>query len=149
MRSISGGGHPMKRLRLSVALACAAGALAALPALAPASVQVGSSGWQWGNPLPQGNTVRAMSFAGATGYAAGDFGTLLRTTDGGATWSGLLSGTFTDLTTVQAIDGDSLFAGGGCVARRSDDGGATFRRIAFTAAESSCRQPLVAGWFVN
>src|SRR3954468_2165100 len=132
MRFISGGGHPMKRLRLSAALACAAAALAALPALAPASVQVGSSGWQWGNPLPQGNTVRAMSFAGATGYAAGDFGTLLRTTDGGATWSGLLSGTFTDLTTVQAIDGDSLFAGGGCVARRSDDGGATFRRIAFT-----------------
>ena len=124
----------MKRLRLAGALACAAGLLAALPALAPASVQVGSSGWQWGNPLPQGNTVRAMSFAGATGYAAGDFGTLLRTTDGGSTWSGLLSGTFTDLITVQAIDGDSLFAGGGCVARRSDDGGASFRRIAFTAA---------------
>ena len=139
----------MKRLRLAGALACAAGLLAALPALAPASVQVGSSGWQWGNPLPQGNTVRAMSFAGTTGYAAGDFGTLLRTTDGGSTWSGLLSGTFTDLTTVQAIDGDSLFAGGGCVARRSDDGGATFRRVAFTPAESSCRQPLASGWFVN
>lgn len=139
----------MKRLRLAGTLACAAGLLAALPAFAPASVQVGSSGWQWGNPLPQGNTVRAMSFAGTTGYAAGDFGTLLRTTDGGSTWSGLLSGTFTDLTTVQAIDGDSLFAGGGCVARRSDDGGATFRRVAFTPAESSCRQPLASGWFVN
>src|SRR6187431_1301937 len=107
MRSISGGGRPMKRLRSIGALACAAALLAALPALAPASVQVGSSGWQWGNPLPQGNTVHAMSFVGATGYAAGDFGTLLRTTDGGATWSGLLSGTFTDLTTVQAIDADS------------------------------------------
>jgi photosystem II stability/assembly factor-like uncharacterized protein len=139
----------MKRSRLAGALACAAGLLAALPAASPASVQVGSSGWQWGNPLPQGNTVRAMSFAGTTGYAAGDFGTLLRTADGGATWSGLLSGTFTDLTTVQAIDADSLFAGGGCVARRSDDGGATFRRVAFTPAESSCRQPLAAGWFVN
>ena len=97
----------MKRLRLSAALACAAALLAALPALAPASVQVGSSGWQWGNPLPQGNTLRAMSFAGASGYAAGDFGTLLRTTDGGTTWSGLLSGTFTNLTEVQAIDADS------------------------------------------
>jgi photosystem II stability/assembly factor-like uncharacterized protein len=139
----------MKRLRLAGALACAAGLLAALPALAPASVQVGSSGWQWGNPLPQGNTVRAMSFAGTTGYAAGDFGTLLRTTDAGSTWSGLLSGTFTDLSTVQAIDGDSLFAGGGCVARRSDDAGATFRRVAFTSVESTCTQALAGGWFVS
>src|SRR5919204_1917934 len=135
--------------RIVATLACAASVLAMLPALAPASVQVGSSGWQWGNPLPQGNTLHAMSFAGASGYAAGDFGTLLHTTDGGSTWSGLLSGTFTDLTEVQAIDADSLFAGGGCVARRSDDGGATFRRVAFTPVESSCRQPLAAGWFVS
>ncbi|HEX7299740.1 MAG TPA: hypothetical protein VF257_12095 [Solirubrobacteraceae bacterium] len=139
----------MKRLRLVGALACAAGLLSALPALASASVQVGSSGWQWGNPLPQGNTLRAMSFAGVNGYAAGDFGTLLRTGDGGATWSGLLSGTFTNLTEVQAIDGDSVFAAGGCVARRSDDGGATFRRVAFTPVESSCTEQFAAGWFVN
>jgi photosystem II stability/assembly factor-like uncharacterized protein len=139
----------MKRLRLVGALACAAGLLIALPAVAPASVQVGSSGWQWGNPLPQGNTLHAMSFAGVNGYAAGDFGTLLRTTDGGTTWTGLLSGTFTNLADVQAIDADSLFAGGGCVARRSDDGGATFKRVAFTSVESSCREQFAAGWFVN
>jgi photosystem II stability/assembly factor-like uncharacterized protein len=139
----------MKRFGVVAALACVLGVLGVVPALAPASVQVGSSGWQWGNPLPQGNTLHAMSFAGATGYAAGDFGTLLRTTDGGSTWTGLLSGTFTSLSEVQAIDGSALFAGGGCVARRSDDGGATFTRVAFTPVESSCREPLAAGWFVN
>ena len=139
----------MKRLRLSAALACAAALLAALPALAPASVQVGSSGWQWGNPLPQGNTLRSISFAGANGYAAGDFGTLLRTTDGGTTWSGLLSGTFTNLSEVQAIDPDAVFAAGGCVARRSNDGGATFTRVAFTPVESSCKEQFAAGWFIN
>ena len=81
----------MKRMRLAAVLAVAAGAVAAaVPAAASASVQVGSSGWQWGNPLPQGNTLRSMSFAGNDGYAAGAFGTLLRTTDGGSTWSGLL-----------------------------------------------------------
>ena len=84
-----------------------------------------------------------------TGYAAGDFGTLLHTTDGGATWTGLPSGTFTNLTEVQAIDADTVFAGGGCVARRSDDGGTTFKRLAFTPVESSCREQLAAGWFVN
>jgi photosystem II stability/assembly factor-like uncharacterized protein len=135
--------------RSIVALAWALGALAALPAAAPAAVQVGSSGWQWGNPLPQGNAIRALSFAGTQGFAGGDFGTLLHTTDAGATWTGLLSGTFTDLTEVQAIDGDSVFAGGGCVARRSDDGGRTFKRLAFTPVESSCREGLAAGWFVN
>ena len=102
----------MRRTRLIGAIACAVGALAILPAAAPAAVQVGSSGWLWGNPLPQGNTIRAMSFAGTQGYASGDFGTLLRTSDAGATWTGLLSGTFTGLMEVQAIDGDSVFAGG-------------------------------------
>lgn len=139
----------MKRWRLVGALACTAGLLTALPGVASASVQVGSSGWQWGNPLPQGNTLRAMSFAGTTGYAAGDFGTLLRTSDGGGTWTGLLSGTFTNLTEVQAIDGDSLFAAGGCVARRSDDAGATSRRVAFTPVETGCREQFAAGWFVS
>src|SRR3954447_4631396 len=139
----------MRRTRLIGAIACAVGALAALPTAAAAAVQVGSSGWQWGNPLPPGNTIRAMSFAGTQGYAAGDFGTLLHTTDAGATWTGLPSGTFTALTRVQAIDGNSVFAGGGCVARRSDDGGATFKRLAFMPVESSCREQLVAGWFVS
>jgi photosystem II stability/assembly factor-like uncharacterized protein len=139
----------MKHLRVAGALVCAVGVLAVMPTIAPASVQVGSSGWQWGNPLPQGNTLRAMSFSGASGYAAGDFGTLLHTTDGGTTWSGLLSGTFTGLTEVQAIDADSVFAAGGCVARRSDDGGATFMRVAFTPVESSCKEQFAAGWFVN
>src|SRR3954454_13188577 len=141
--------NPMRRTRLIGAIACAVGALAALPTAAPAAVQVGSSGWQWGNPLPQGNTIRAMSSAGTQGYAAGDFGTLLHTTDAGATWTGLPSGTFTGLTEVQAIDGAAVFAGGGCVARRSDDGGATFKRLAFTPVESSCREQLAAGWFVD
>ena len=101
-------------IKTALAAALAAAALTAVPA--SANVQVGSSGWQWGNPLPQGNTVRAMSFAGATGYAAGDFGTLLKTTDGGNQWSGLPVGTFQGLSVVQALDANTVFAGGGCVA---------------------------------
>ncbi|HET6509734.1 MAG TPA: YCF48-related protein [Baekduia sp.] len=115
-------------------------AAVALPAAASANVQVGSSGWSWGNPLPQGNTLRAMAFSGATGYAVGDFGTLLETTDAGATWTGLPAGTFSNLTELQVLDASTLFAGGGCVARRSIDGGRTFSRIAFTNVESACPQ---------
>lgn len=139
----------MPRTRLAGALVCATGILAAVPAGAWANVQVGSSGWEWGNPLPQGNTINALSFVSNRGYAAGDFGTLLRTEDGGATWAGLPAGTFTNLTEVQAVDADTVVAGGGCVARRSDDGGRTFQRIAFTPVESSCKEGLAALYFTT
>src|SRR3954453_3576960 len=89
--------NPMRRTRLIGAIACAVGALAALPPAAPAAVQVGSSGWQLGNPPPPGNTIRAMAVAGTPGDAAGYFGTPLRPTDAGPTWTGLPSGTFTAL----------------------------------------------------
>src|SRR4051812_35734379 len=141
----------MKMSRWSSAGAVVACALAVLPAAASANVQVGSSGWLWGNPLPQGNTLTGMSFAGSTGYAVGDFGTLLKTTDGGDTWSGTPAGTFSNLTEVQALNADTLVAGGGCVARLSTDGGASFSRISFTPVESSCpdNSHLAAMWFLN
>ena len=126
-------------LKTALAAALAAAAVLAPAAPAAANVQVGSSGWQWGNPLPQGNTVRAMSFSGGTGYAAGDFGTLLKTRDGGTSWSGLQVGTLQGLSVVQALDADTVFAGGGCVARRSVDGGATFTAVRFTPVETGCK----------
>ena len=139
----------MKRSRLIAALVAAAAAAAAAPGAAPASVQVGSSGWQWGNPLPQGNQISKLSFAGPQGYAVGAFGTLLSSPDGGSTWTGLRSGTFSNLTEIQAISPTSIFAGGGCVGRRSDDGGQTFRRVAFTPVESACNESLAAAWWLN
>ena len=56
---------------LSLAAACAH--------TADAAVQVSQSGWQWGNPTPQGNTIRAMDFNQGRGYAIGDDGTAPRT----------------------------------------------------------------------
>ena len=42
------------------------------------------SQWNWQNPDPTGNTIKSVDFASATtGYAAGDNGTILKTTDGG------------------------------------------------------------------
>ena len=106
--------------------------------MAQGTVGVGQSGWLWGNPQPQGNTLRAVEFAGGTGYAAGDFGTLLRTADNGVTWQGIPTGIIGNLTRIRAVDANTVLIGAGCVMRRSDDGGTTFRRVPFVSSETSC-----------
>jgi photosystem II stability/assembly factor-like uncharacterized protein len=123
---------------------------AACTQTADAAVQVSQSGWQWGNPTPQGNTIRAMDFISGRGYAIGDDGTALRTDDGGATWAGLPTGTSQDLTRLQAVTPDvvTILGGEGCVVRRSDDGGATFKKM-FVLAEKDCPNPMSASYFVN
>ena len=112
--------------------------------MAQASVGVGQSGWSWGNPLPQGNEIDSLDFAGARGYAAGKFGTLLRTDDGGSTWTGIPTGITQDLAQVSIIDADSIAIAGGCSVRRSDDAGVTFSRLPWTASDANCASTLVS-----
>src|SRR4051812_33221922 len=132
------------------ALLGAACAVAALAAPAGAAVQVSQSGWFWGNPTPQGNSLRALDFLSGRGYAVGDAGTALRTDDGGATWTGLATGTSADLNRLQVVTPDVLVVqgGDGCVLRRSDDGGRTFRRI-YVLAERNCPNRVQAAYFVD
>src|SRR3954451_1325894 len=119
----------------------AALAFAAFPAAAhaaPVPVAVAHAGWTWGNPLPQGDSLSALALQGNRGYAVGEFGTMLRTDDGGATWTGVPTGLTEDLTEVQMISADSVVIAGGCPVRRSDDGGKTFRRLPWTASDARC-----------
>lgn len=47
-----------------------------------------SAQWFWQNPLPQGNTLHGVNFVSSTeGWAVGDYGTILKTTNGGTTWT--------------------------------------------------------------
>jgi photosystem II stability/assembly factor-like uncharacterized protein len=118
------------------------GIAAASPA--PAAVTVGHSGWAWGSPRPQGETLQAVEFAGSRGYAAGAFGTLLRSDDGGGSWSGTATGIQVPLKRIALIDADSLVVGGGCAVRRSDDGGETFTRLPWTATDLRCAAPVAS-----
>jgi photosystem II stability/assembly factor-like uncharacterized protein len=44
--------------------------------------------WQWRHPLPQGNPLYSISFVDDhTGFAVGACGTILKTTNGGETWT--------------------------------------------------------------
>jgi photosystem II stability/assembly factor-like uncharacterized protein len=125
------------------------GMLAGAPA-APAAVQNSQSGWAWGNPQPQGNTIRAMDFAAGRTYAVGDAGTGLRSDDGGTTWAGMATGTTLALDRVQAVTPDVVIVlgGDGCVLRRSDDGGRTFRKL-YVLAEANCPDRVQAASFVD
>lgn len=126
----------MRKLVLFVLLAFA---LSAVPAAEAAdNVAVGHSGWIWGNPQPQGNTLNDVAFTAGSGYAVGDDGTLLKTANSGLTWRGLATGVRSDLERVRPLDANVVFAGGGCSLVRSDDGGATFARLRVTASERNC-----------
>jgi hypothetical protein len=123
---------------------------AACPAEAQVQVQVSQSGWQWGNPTPQGNTIRAMDFTPEVTYAVGDAGTGLRSDDGGTNWVGLATGTTANLQRVQAVTADVVIAqdATGCAIRRSEDGGRTFRKI-YILAEANCPDPVQVSYFVD
>jgi photosystem II stability/assembly factor-like uncharacterized protein len=127
----------------------AAAALAATT-LAPstrASIGSGYVDWYWGNPSPQGTPLGAIDFAGGRGYAAGD-STVLRTDDGGQTWTGLPSRVLNPIDRMQVVDADTVVVLGNCVLRRSDDGGATFRQI-FYPVEYECDNPVEAVSFAD
>jgi len=127
-------------------IACVA--LAALAVLSTASAGVNNpqSGWYSGNPLLGPNALRDLACSGSTCYASGDFGTLLKSTDSGATWQGIVTGLTLDLPRVELAGGspDHVVVGGGCALRRSDNGGNTFSRLPFTARDQGCAAPLTA-----
>ena len=122
--------------------------LAALAVLSAASAGVNTpqSGWYSGNPLLGPNALRDLACGGPTCYAAGDFGTLLKSNDSGATWKGIVTGLTFDLRRVGLAGGspDNVLVAGDCALRRSNDGGDTFVRLPITARDQGCASPIVA-----
>ncbi|HET6494096.1 MAG TPA: YCF48-related protein, partial [Thermoleophilia bacterium] len=88
-----------------------------------------ASVWSWVQPRPQGNQLTAVDFVNrSTGWAVGTYGTILRSSDGGATWRSQTSGTTANLYDVAAIDGRTAWAvGQGGLILRTGDGGRTWQ----------------------
>lgn len=108
-------------------------ALAALLALAgrPGATNYTFS---WSLPTPQGNPLTAIAFESDDlhGYAVGDFGTVLATSDGGATWSfrsdtALFTQALNDLLVL--APGELLAVGGSPGVFHSSDAGATWQAV--------------------
>ena len=83
------------------------------------------SNWFWVNPLPQGNTLNSIFFINAyTGYAVGQEGTIIKTTDQGNSWKILKSGTTNYLYSVYFLNPDTGYAVGyGGTILKTTDGG--------------------------
>jgi photosystem II stability/assembly factor-like uncharacterized protein len=138
----------MTRWLLGAVITCALLAASVLPASA-APVSVGGSGWLWGDPVPQGETLNRVAFQGLRGYAVGEGGTVLRSDDGGNTWLGLASASSSNLTLLQEVDPKTVVVGGGCTVRESSDEGVSFHRLPVNEAEQGCATKVAAFSFLN
>lgn len=141
----------MHRLPSLVRLHVLAGLAALLVAVtvlsaASAGVNTPHSGWYSGNPLLGPNQLNDIACSGQTCYVSGAFGTLLKSSDGGSTWSGIVTGLTAGLFRVRLAGGEPqrVVTGGGCSLRRSDDAGENFFRLPFTASDASCPAGVVA-----
>lgn len=108
-----------RRRALSVFLLAVAAALISLSG-AQSSVKAPGSGWFSGNPpLGPPNLTSLVSVGGAT-YAGGGSGTLLKSLDGGSTWSGITTG-IRDPITILAPAVPERRTGDGTRLRRCDE----------------------------
>src|SRR5947208_16010443 len=114
----------------ALALAIHTGRAISRPAAISSRVPHGSPGspWHWQNPLPQGNNLRGASFVDAnTGTVVGEYGTIVRTTDGGNSWTIQVSGTTQNLWAVSFKDSNKGTAvGEGGTILGTTDGGANW-----------------------
>jgi photosystem II stability/assembly factor-like uncharacterized protein len=85
-------------------------------------------GWFWQNPMPQGNHLNSIKFiSDEIGWAVGDYGTIIRTMDGGATWIQQFSGTTENLKDVYFITSSTgIIVGTYGLILRTSDGGTTW-----------------------
>ena len=112
-----------------------------------------ANGWKWQYPKPQGNTLRDIYvFNNNTAIAVGDFGTVIKTTDGGNSWDVQhhAGGTDIQLNSVYFIDELNGWAAGGTyssnnnVLLKTGDGGNTWHEV-----KTDTTLPYNSVWFVD
>jgi photosystem II stability/assembly factor-like uncharacterized protein len=86
---------------------------------------------RWASPQPTGESLSALWGSDAGVWAVGDAGTILRSTDHGATWAAGDSGTTQNLKAIWGApdEGDLWIAGEGDTVLRSTNGGAAWHAV--------------------
>lgn len=80
--------------------------------------------WTWQYPVPLSNTIRAVCFSQSTGIGVGDYGTIIRTGDGGLSWSSVANSFAQHFQGLCHLSGNKWLAVGrdGLVIASGDDG---------------------------
>lgn len=130
-----------RSIQVAALCACAAGVLLHAPA-APAAVTAGNTGWAWGNPSPQVNSLTTLDRAGERLFAAGESGTLMLSDDHGTSWRAITTGVLEPVRHVEAIRETSVVFATRCGLRRTDDGGQTQRILPWSASQATCPAPI-------
>jgi photosystem II stability/assembly factor-like uncharacterized protein len=97
------------------------------------------SGWCWQRPLPQGNAIADYAFVDDShGWAVGDAGTILATTDGGVTWKAQVSGTRLNLLKATFVNTQvGWVASTNGLLLKTSDGGATWQQVSLGRNEGT------------
>lgn len=83
------------------------------------------SKWYWSQPSPTGNLLKSIHFTNHnSGFAAGDLGAIIKTTDGGDKWNVCQSATSEDLNEISFLNETTGFAAGnsGTILKTTDCG---------------------------
>ncbi len=86
---------------------------------------IAQSGWSWQNPSINGNTLTSLKMVNAnTGYACGNAGTIIKTSNNGASWITLNTGTTSLLYSLDFVDANIGYASGknGLILKTIDGG---------------------------
>ena len=82
------------------------------------------TGWVWQNPLPQGNLLFSVDLdSSGFGIAGGEFGTILKTTDGGLMWELKTTNTTSGFIKVEVVNSSIAYAISSGLTIKSTDGG--------------------------
>ncbi len=97
-----------------------------------------STGWCWQQPLPQGNAINDTTFVDDDhGWAVGENGTVLATSDAGRTWRAQFSGTEVSLSKLAFVNAQvGWVAGSGGELLKTSDAGAVWRRVSSGQSDS-------------
>lgn len=115
---------------LGLSVVSPAPSVSASPPVPPPGISTGNGVWFWQNPLPQGNRLNGLACApGSTNlcFAAGEAGTILRTSNRGTNWSIATTGVSNNLKRVSCLDATNCVAvGSSGMTLYSSDGGVTW-----------------------
>lgn len=102
------------------------------------SVLPAQSNWFWANPIPQGYDINSVTFIDSqTGLAAGNYGAILRTNDGGESWNPVYVSYRNDFLCVHHLIGSTAFiSGSNGVLLRTLTGGTSWERISANIADT-------------